>query len=49
MSICEGPLIINFTYSVTRRYGPENTDYRNSKSEFARLTFDIDAGKWYSQ
>ncbi|KAI8389474.1 signal peptidase 22kDa subunit [Blakeslea trispora] len=28
---------------VTRRYGPENTDYRNSKSEFARLTFDIDA------
>ncbi|KAI8087565.1 signal peptidase 22kDa subunit [Thamnidium elegans] len=29
--------------SVTRRYGPENTDYRSSKSEFARLTFDIDA------
>ncbi|KAI8056310.1 signal peptidase 22kDa subunit [Gilbertella persicaria] len=28
---------------VTRRYGPEDTDYRNSKSEFARLTFDIDA------
>ncbi|KAI8353654.1 signal peptidase 22kDa subunit [Choanephora cucurbitarum] len=28
---------------VTRRYGPDNTDYRNSKSEFARLLFDIDA------
>ncbi|CAO3631044.1 unnamed protein product [Mucor hiemalis] len=28
---------------VTRRYGPEDTNYRNSKSEFARLTFDIDA------
>ncbi|KAG2199923.1 signal peptidase 22kDa subunit [Mucor mucedo] len=28
---------------VTRRYGPENTDYRNSKSEFARLSFDVDA------
>ncbi|KAI9487435.1 MAG: signal peptidase 22kDa subunit [Benjaminiella poitrasii] len=28
---------------VTRRYGPENTDYRNSKSEFVRFQFDIDA------
>ncbi|KAI7906725.1 signal peptidase 22kDa subunit [Cokeromyces recurvatus] len=28
---------------VTRRYGPENTDYRNSKSEFARFQFDVDA------
>lgn len=31
--------------SVTRRYGPEDTDYRNSKSEFAKIKFDIDAGK----
>ncbi|KAI8971966.1 signal peptidase 22kDa subunit [Mycotypha africana] len=28
---------------VTRRYGPDDTDYRSSKSEFARLSFDIDA------
>ncbi|CEP08157.1 hypothetical protein [Parasitella parasitica] len=28
---------------VTRRYGPENTDYRDRNSEFARLAFDIDA------
>ncbi|KAL0146343.1 signal peptidase 22kDa subunit [Mucor lusitanicus] len=28
---------------ITRRYGPEDTDYRDRNSEFARLTFDIDA------
>ncbi|CAO3585909.1 unnamed protein product [Absidia cylindrospora] len=28
---------------VTRRYGPDHYDYRNSKSEFARLAFDLDA------
>ncbi|KAI8887063.1 signal peptidase 22 kDa subunit [Backusella circina FSU 941] len=28
---------------VTRRYGTDGTDYRDSKSEFARLKFDIDA------
>ncbi|EPB88464.1 Signal peptidase complex subunit [Mucor circinelloides] len=28
---------------VTRRYGPEDTDYRDRNSEFARLAFDIDA------
>lgn len=33
---------------VTRRYGTDGTDYRDSKSEFARLKFDIDAGKIYT-
>ncbi|KAI8062602.1 signal peptidase subunit-domain-containing protein [Gongronella butleri] len=28
---------------VARRYGPEQYDYRNSKSQFARLNFDLDA------
>ncbi|KAI8970943.1 signal peptidase 22kDa subunit [Pilobolus umbonatus] len=28
---------------VTRRFGTDNVDYRDSKSEFARMTFDIDA------
>ncbi|SAM00500.1 hypothetical protein [Absidia glauca] len=36
--------VVKDTYRVvTRRYGPDHYDYRNSKSEFARLAFDLDA------
>ncbi|KAG0177397.1 Signal peptidase complex subunit [Apophysomyces sp. BC1021] len=28
---------------VSRRYGPDSYDYGNSKSEFGRLSFDLDA------
>ncbi|ORX51544.1 signal peptidase 22 kDa subunit [Hesseltinella vesiculosa] len=28
---------------ATRRYGPDSYDYRNSKNEFARLNFNINA------
>lgn len=37
----------NIQNSVARRFGPENQDYRK-KSEFARLSFDIDAGTRYT-
>lgn len=36
----------NIQNSVARRFGPENQDYRK-KTEFARLSFDIDAGTRY--
>ncbi|KAI9015805.1 signal peptidase 22kDa subunit [Phycomyces nitens] len=33
----------NVVKVVNRRYGPEHYDYRSTKSEFARVLFDVDA------